>query len=69
LYDFTDSSLVIALDFLIDVRDGSAELRCRQDILLQIIECAERFGIQFTASTGPQDPAPNPPFPGGGSAD
>jgi len=69
LYDFTDSSLVIALDFLIDVRDGSAELRCRQDILLQIIECAEQFGIQFTASTDPQDPAPNPPFPGGGSAD
>lgn len=67
LYDFANSSLVIALDFLLDVRDGNAELRCREDILLRIIECAEQLGVEFAVSTGTVHPAPNPASLGSGA--
>lgn len=49
LRDLAESGPVIALDFLLDVRDSGAELRCREDILLRIMECAERLGVEFAA--------------------
>jgi len=61
LRDFGDASPVIALKFLLDVRDGETELRAREDILLQIIECAERLGVTFAPATGAVRSTPSPP--------
>ncbi|MFN6946827.1 MAG: mechanosensitive ion channel family protein [Cytophagaceae bacterium] len=51
LNDFGDSSLNILLDIYFIVPDYIAELRCRQEIMLQIIELAEKLNVRFAFPT------------------
>ncbi len=51
LQDFADSSLEILLYFFLELPDWASELRQREDILLRIMGCAERLGIEFAFPT------------------
>lgn len=51
LQDLADSSLQILLYFFLQAPDWATELRQREDVLLRIIECAERFGVKFAFPT------------------
>ena len=51
LNDFADSSLQILLHFFLEVPDWAAELREREDVLLQVMECADRLGVKFAFPT------------------
>jgi MscS family membrane protein len=55
----------VLLYFFLEVPDWAAELRQREDVLLRIIECADRLGVEFAFPTrtlhiaGADGPAPD----------
>lgn len=51
LHDFGESSLDVLLSFFLDVPDRSTELQQREDILMRILECADRLGVSFAFPT------------------
>ena len=51
LEEFGDSGLQILLYFYLDVPDWATELRQREDVLLRVMECAERLGVKFAFPT------------------
>ncbi len=49
--EFGDSSLNILVYFFLEVTDIATELKEREDILLQIIEIAQKLGVEFAFPT------------------
>ena len=49
--EFGDSSLNILVYFYLEVRDIAAELKEREDILFQIMEIAQKLGVEFAFPT------------------
>ncbi len=49
--DFADSSLNILVYFYLNVADYTAELKEREDILLQIMDLAKEIGVEFAFPT------------------
>jgi MscS family membrane protein len=58
--DFADSGLVVGLNFMLEVQDHAAEMRCREEILLSVLEYAERLGVEFASAKQlmPLEPSP-----------
>jgi MscS family membrane protein len=49
--EFGDSSLNILVYFYLEVRDIATELKEREDILLQIMDIAQKLGVEFAFPT------------------
>ncbi len=49
--EFGDSSLNILVYFFLEVRDIATELKEREDILLRIMEIAQKLGVEFAFPT------------------
>ena len=49
--EFGDSSLNILVYFYLEVRDIATELKEREDILFQIMEIAQKLGVEFAFPT------------------